>query len=252
MTIPLPKLPYFLLQPIFLLVTALCFGQTPIQAPPVSTPPAMAGDAGNSISDYRVGSGDVLEFKFFYNAELNESVQVRPDGKVSLGLIGDVSVEHRILPDIRTEIESRYSSILNRPAVNILVRTFASQKVYVGGEVSRPAAIPLLSDLTAQDAILEVGGAKKTGALSKAILIRRELNGTPSIRTVDLNVKVVGGVPSVGAPIKLQPFDVLLIPETKIARANRWVDEYIRQLVPVTLSGGFSYLFNPIQAVGVK
>ena len=228
----------------FALVAGLCFSQ--IQSPPRSaTAPAV--DTFPTRSDYRISAGDVLEFKFFYNPELNESIQVRPDGKVSLSLIGDISAENRTIADLKTEVETRYGATLNRPSANIIVRAFGSQKVYIGGEVNRPMSIPLISDLTAQQAVLEAGGAKRTADLAKAVLIRRGRAGVPLVQSVDLKVKSINGILSMGTPVLLQPFDVILLPERRIARVDRWVDEYLRQSIPVTLTGGFSYLFNPLQ-----
>jgi protein involved in polysaccharide export with SLBB domain len=136
--------------------------------------------------------------------------------------------------------------------VNIIVRTFASQKVFVGGEVNRPASVPLVSTLTAYDAILEAGGPKKSGSLSRVLLIRRGADGSPVVRAVNLNVTFKGGIPSLQPLVDLQPFDVLLVPERKISKIDRVVDEYIRQVIPVSLNGGFSYLFNPFQVATPK
>lgn len=225
------------------------FAQPPAaQQPAALQPPAEIPSTAAGATAYRVASGDVLDLKFFYNPELNETIQVRPDGRISLSLIGEVAVENRALAEVAREVETRYGGILNRPAVNIIVRTYGSQKIYVGGEVNRPASIPLVGRLTARDALIEAGGAKNTGAIARALLIRRGDNGQPVVRMIDLSVKKSKGTPIVADNIALQPFDLVLVPETKIAHVDRWVDQYLRQSVPITLTGGFSYLFNPLQA----
>lgn len=216
------------------------------QGIPAGAPPAIPNPSP-SIIDYKVGEGDNLEFKFFYNPELNFLAQVRPDGKISFDLIGDVLTAGRSLPEIRAEVENRFGPILNRPSVNIIVRTFAAQKIFVGGEVNRPASIPLVSPLTAYDALLEAGGTKRSGSLSRVILIRKGPNGNRILQTLNLKVKMVAGVPTILEPVILLPFDVLIVPETRIAKLDRTIDEYVRQLIPGNLTGGFSYLFNPLQ-----
>jgi polysaccharide export outer membrane protein len=195
--------------------------------------------------DYRVGAGDTIDFKFFYNPELNETMQVRPDGKVSLPLIGDLTVAGRTVMEIEGDLKKRYAATLARAEVNVAMKTFASQRVFVGGEVNHPSAIPLLADMTAQEAILDAGGAKKTAAMSKVVLIRRGDNGQPVTQVLDLNLPKQGASVKPAFPV-LRPFDVILIPESKIAKLDRWVDQYIRQAIPVSLSGGFSYLFSPL------
>lgn len=195
--------------------------------------------------DYKVGSGDTVEIKFFYNPELNQEMQVRPDGKLSLPLVGELTLAGRTVAQIESDLKERYAGQLARPEVNVAVKSFASQRVFVGGEVNKPSAIPLQGEMTAREAILDAGGAKKTGALSKVVLIRRGDNGQPVVQILNMAdpqppANTVAALPA------LQPFDVVLVPETKIARVDRWVDQYIRQVLPVTLAGGFSYLIQPI------
>ena len=225
---------------IFLLLAAAAAvaQQTAQQVQPV---PA----AANPARDYLIGAGDALDLKFFYNPELNDSMLVRPDGKISLPLIGDITVAGRTVMQIEADLKQRYASNLARPEVNVSVKTFASQRVFVGGEVNRPSALPLLGEMTAQEAILDAGGAKQTGAMSKVVLIRRGDNGTPSMQILDLTLPkppstVIAALPA------LRPFDVILIPATRVAKVDRWVDQYIRQVIPISLAGGFSYLIAPL------
>jgi polysaccharide biosynthesis/export protein len=196
--------------------------------------------------DYHVGAGDTLDLKFFYNPELNDSMQVRPDGKISLPLVGDVAVAGHTIPEVESNLKQLYSPTLARAEVNVAVKTFASQRVFVGGEVNRPSTIPLLGDMTAQEAILDAGGPKRTGELSKVVLIRRGDNGQPVVQILDLTPPKPPANTFAALP-PLRPFDVVLIPESTIGKLNRWIDMYIRQLIPINLAGGFTYLFQPIQ-----
>lgn len=200
---------------------------------------------GAQTGDYKVGSGDTVEIKFFFNPELNQEMQVRPDGKLSLPLVGDLTLAGRTVAQIESDLKERYAAQLARPEINVAVKSFASQRIFVGGEVNKPSAIPLLGEMTAREAILDAGGAKRTGALSKVVLIRRGDNGQPVVQILNMAdpqppTNTVAALPA------LQPFDVVLVPETKIARVDRWVDQYIRQVLPITLAGGFSYLIQPI------
>jgi polysaccharide export outer membrane protein len=193
--------------------------------------------------EFRLSPGDVIEIKFFYNSELNDSMQIRPDGCIALPLIGDVELRNKTVAEASKMLEALYAPFLKTPSVTIQVRGFASQKVYVGGEVFRPGAISLAGELTILDAIMEAGGAKHTGKKSSAILLRKGENGLRVMQVISLrNSK---GEPSRAAAMLLRPFDVVLVPETGIARVDRWVDQNIRQVIPISLSAGFSYLFNP-------
>jgi hypothetical protein len=74
------------------------------------------------------------------------------------------------------------------------------------------------------------------------VLVRKNPGGGRTLRV--LRLRDSKGAPSAEADLALQPFDALLVPETKIARVDRWVDQHIRQAVPVVITAGFSYLFN--------
>jgi polysaccharide export outer membrane protein len=191
---------------------------------------------------FRLSAGDGIELKFFYNPELNDSMVIRPDGCVSLPLVGDVTLQGKTIAEAAKDLEGLYREFLIVPSISIQVRSYGSQKVYVGGEVSRPGVVPLSSRLTVLEAIMEVGGIKHTGNTSKVILIRKNGEGLPERREIVLRGKKNEAVPD--AALALMPFDIILVPETKVARLDRWIDQHIRQMIPLTLSAGFSYLGN--------
>jgi polysaccharide export outer membrane protein len=190
---------------------------------------------------YRLAAGDTVELKFFYNPELNETVQIRPDGTISLALIGDVQMSGKTASDVSAELQQRYRTIVKDPANTVQIRTYGRQIVYVGGEVARPGSVLLRTRQTVLEAVLDAGGPRVTAA-SSVVLIRQNEKGVPvsqviSIKSQHRNVPQAAG-------IQLQAFDVLLLPESKIAQVDRWVDQYIKQVLPGQLNGGFTYLFN--------
>ena len=191
---------------------------------------------------FRLWPGDIIELKFFFNPELNDTIQIRPDGKIALPLIGEIDVSNRPVDEVRQNIETLYIPHIKTPALTINVKTYGSQKVYVGGEVNRPGVISLLGQLNVQEAIMEAGGMKRTGRPEEVVLIRKNQNGLPVMRTVSL--RMTANQPAPAAGLMLLPFDVVLVPESKTARVDRWVDQNIRQLMPVVLTLGFSYLVN--------
>jgi polysaccharide biosynthesis/export protein len=193
-------------------------------------------------SGFRLWAGDVIEIKFFYNPELNDTIQIRPDGIIALPLIGEVSITNRPISEVRQNLQTLYKPYLKTPEISINVKTYSSQKVYVGGEVYRPGMVSLIGQLNVNEAILEAGGMKRTGRTDVVVVIRKNENGLPVMRLVSL--KMVMNQPAPEAGLTLLPFDVVLIPESKTARLNRWVDQNIRQMSPVVLTSGFSYLIN--------
>jgi len=194
-----------------------------------------------SVPEYRLAAGDSIEINFYYDPEINQKVQIRPDGRVSLPLVGEVELARKTVPDAVKDLEALYSKELTTPSISLQVVGYASQKFYVGGEVQRPGPFPLPGELTVLDAVMEAGGIKHTGKTNEVVLIRNS-GGTGVMRYVSLKNR--NGAASEAAKTVLQPFDVVLVPETKIARADRWVDQYLKQLNPASLNAGFTYLFG--------
>lgn len=200
---------------------------------------------------YRLVSGDVIEFKYFYNPELNETVQIRPDGRVSFPLLGEIQLAGKTIAEATDELKKLYTPILKTPVVNMNVRQFAAQKVFVGGEVLRPGTVALPGAMTVFEAIAEAGGPKTTSNSTQIVLIRKGPDGAP-VRQILTWKKDGQAVPEgqlSATAVALRPFDVLIVPESRISKADRWVDQHIRQIVPVNLTAGFSYLWNPITAI---
>ena len=194
--------------------------------------------------NYRLIPGDVIDVRPFFNPELNEQVQIRPDGRITLHLIGEVEIAGKTVGDAMTLLDQLYSKVLKTPDVTIQVRSFASQKAYVTGEVVRPGLVNIPGGMTVFEAISEAGGIKHTGNERQVVLIRKGPDGKPQERHLELYAK--GGMTD-AAGIRLRPFDVVIVPESRIAHVDRWIDQHIRQLIPVNSSAGFTYLISKQQ-----
>ncbi len=186
---------------------------------------------------YRIQVGDQLAVKFYQNDDLNEVVVVRPDGRISLQLIGDVQaagVEPAVLAD---RLQEAYASELTMPRPAVLVRRMAS-RVYVGGEVGEPGPVPLTPNLTLMQAVQQAGGFLETAHLSQVVLIRRHPgSGEPVGYVVDMRPVIGGHDPTRDVP--LAPYDVTFVPRSKIADVNLFVKQYIRDNLPIEPAVGF-------------
>jgi len=185
---------------------------------------------------YTIQVADHLGIKFYQNTDLNEEVIVRPDGKISLQLIGDVQAAGREPAALAAEIESAYRTELSTPRVSVLVRELGAH-VYVGGEVNHPGVVPLTANLTLVQAIQEAGGFQDTAHLSQVVLIRRGTDGQPVGYAVDVR-PVIGGL-NPNQDVPLEPFDIAFVPKSKVADVNLWVKQYIRDNLPIQPGLGF-------------
>ena len=191
-----------------------------------------------AAQDYQIQPGDNLDIRFFYNPELNEQQLVRPDGRITLQLIGEEVVAGRTPHELETALRNEYSHELKQPEIAVIIRGFGGQKAYVDGEVGRPGMVDLQGGLSALQALAQAGGTKATADLDDAILIRR-VDGKPL--AVPLNLEDARNGKDLGQDLQLRPYDVLYVPKSAIANINTFIDQYFRQNVPIPFGAGYTF-----------
>jgi protein involved in polysaccharide export with SLBB domain len=232
-----------------LLATTLSFGcvgaRSTAQLPP-SFPAQAAAAAAPGTETYRIQPGDQLDLKFFYNPELNESVVVRPDGRISLQLVDEVLAAGLTPAELDAALTKRYEAELRRPEVSVILRSLGAYRVYVGGEVGTPALVGLAPGMGPLQAVMAAGGFKETAKPEAALVIRRGSDNRPV--PIPVNLQQMLAVGGAGDGMQLQPGDVVYVPKTWIAEANKFVNQYIERLLlfrGTTLGFGFTYELNP-------
>ncbi|HEU4418784.1 MAG TPA: polysaccharide biosynthesis/export family protein [Planctomycetota bacterium] len=173
--------------------------------------------------------GSQMEVKFFYTPELDTAQQVRPDGKISLPLIGDIEVAGRTPESVRGQLLERYAGKLVDPEINVIVRTWPNRRVLVSGQVLKPGVYDMTGSMTVLEAVMFAGGPDfREGDVSEVIVIRREGKDCHGY-LVDLEPTLAG---EAATPFELRPLDVVYVPRTGIAEVNQWVRQYITNMVP--------------------
>jgi protein involved in polysaccharide export with SLBB domain len=184
---------------------------------------------------YRLYPGDEIEVTVPSAPELNKTVVVQPDGRISLALVGPIMVADRTVVETQGALGQAYSRQLLRPEVNVSVRA-APLRVFVGGEVGTPGVIEMAGDSDALRAIVQAGGFRPSADLKRIIILRRGPDGRGMMRTVNLAHGLHGGGVDL---VPLRRFDVVFVPRSGVARAGLFVQQYLRDLQPVQV--GFSY-----------
>jgi protein involved in polysaccharide export with SLBB domain len=202
-------------------------------------PAAMSAPPTAVASEYRIQPGDQLDIKFFYNPELNENITVRPDGKISLQLLDEVAAAGLTPKQLTTVLTQSYAKELRKPLVTVIMRSFSGQRVYVGGEVTQQGLQTLAPGMTVMQAVIQAGGFRETAMPSETIVIRKQSDNQPVPFKVNLASAMGGGGPD--AAIVLEPSDVVFVPMSPIAEANKFVNQYIERLLLFRgVSMGFS------------
>jgi polysaccharide export outer membrane protein len=218
-------------------LAAGCGGSKPEPVIDAAAEPAPMEEAEATIrmperEPYTIVAGDALIVRFFYYPQHNVDVVVRPDGMVSIPLVGEVMAEGMRPSALEAIIRERYAEVIAEPEVSVMIHEFGDQSVFVFGEVNKPGAYPLQGSMTLVDAIARAGGLATTGNAGNVILMRRGALGEYSGRKVDLKAIID---PEGTERIHLQPRDVIYVPMTAIAKVDLFVEQYFKNLSPALL-----------------
>jgi protein involved in polysaccharide export with SLBB domain len=215
---------------LLMLVSALGCRSAPAPAPPQSEmQPAPAPRV-------TLKAGDVVEIKFAYAGQFNESQSVRPDGVISLQIIGEIVVAGKTPSELRDELIARYTPQLKHPELSVVVRSLSERRVYVGGEVNKPGLVEMPGDMTLLEAIMQAGGFNLDNAEVRNVVVARITDGMQSGYGFDLEDAISGKQVQ---PFYLKPRDIVYVPRTRIADVDQWVSQYLYKLLP-PVSIGFN------------
>mgnify|MGYP002347110480 CR=1 FL=1 len=216
-------------------VTAPKWSETPFPAaaPPSSAADAAAAPAPAPEAKVVLQAYDTIRVKFLYWPELDDEQMIRPDGKISLLMVGEVDAQNRTPAELQQELLKLYESKLNEPDINVVVTSLANNRVYVGGEVGTPGLILIQGKLTALGAIMQAGGFIESSARKSCVVVVRQQNGKQYSRTLDLKAELNGAE---GEPFYLQPYDIVFVPRTVITHVDEFVAQYIDGVIPKHLN----------------
>ncbi len=160
--------------------------------------------------EYLIGGGDTLQINVWKNAELSQTVIVRPDGQITLPLIRDVKVQGLTAMQLGQVLAEKLSSFVNAPNVTVAVANPASFKVYTQGAIAN-GVHSLPARITARQLLARVGGAAADADLSRAYILRGEAR-----IPVDLSITPREQQPA-GANPFLTPGDILAVPVREVS-----------------------------------
>ncbi len=192
-----------------------------------------AAYAGWSAADsgYRFYPGDKLRVDFRTAPELSAEVTIAPDGRISLSPFGPVMAANLSSPELKSVLEQLYSGELIDPSVTLTPVDFSSQKIFVGGEVRQPGVFDLPGEIDPLQAVILAGGWTEEGRATKVIVMRRAPGGELLTRVVDVrNGLAKQSLYDIGP---LRRFDVVYVTRKAIADENLFVQQYIRNALPV-------------------
>jgi polysaccharide export outer membrane protein len=166
------------------------------------------------LAEYKIGVGDALAVNVWRNPELSLNVPVRPDGKISMPLIGDIVAADLTTEQLSQNITKSLTTFIRSPQVTVIVVNPSSsdfqRRVRITGAVSNPQSIPYREGMTVLDLVLLAGGPNQFASANKAKLYRK-VNGELKVYPIKLDDLINDG--DVATNYALQPSDIVTVPE---------------------------------------
>ncbi|MFH0889384.1 MAG: polysaccharide biosynthesis/export family protein [Planctomycetota bacterium] len=219
---------------VVILMGIICVSQIYCSTPPhnlvpTTVRPSAAESNQSKPVDYQVMVGDTLEIFIWQHADLTRDIIIRPDGKLSFPLIGDINAEGKTLTQIDEDITKKLTEYIVTPQVSVTVKNFAGEKVIVLGEVGKPGVYKFFGTTSFLDIIAEAGGFTKDKG--NALIIRGELKEgakEAEVMLVDINGILNGNLRD---NVVLYPRDIIYVSAKPIADVARYIRDYVSPIL---------------------
>ncbi len=175
-------------------------------------PPAVETAA---VNDYQIGVDDIVQVSVWRNPELGITVPVRPDGKITVPLVGDVEAGGRTPAEVAKDIQDKLTAYVRDPQVAVILTDLRSHeylsRIRVTGAVKQPISIPYRQGMTVLDAVLAAGGVTEFAAPDRSDLYRR--NGDGATHSYPVRLDRILGRGDLTTNFPVAPGDVITVPE---------------------------------------
>ncbi|MBI1399526.1 MAG: polysaccharide export protein [Hyphomonas sp.] len=221
-----------------LIAVLATIGLVACSSAPAATSTDFAADAWatSALADapYLLAPGDKLEVIVHTAPELSRELVVAPDGRIRMPLAEPLMAMARTPDEVAADLRESLASELRDPDLDVVATEFASQKVFVGGEVREPGMFDLPGQIDPYQAIVMAGGLTRDAKAKDVLLIRRLPGGEVSSTLVDVSAGLRD--PKLANWLPLRRFDVIYVPRTGISKQNQFVQQYVRDALPIPFS----------------
>jgi polysaccharide export outer membrane protein len=173
----------------------------------VSSPLLHGNESGASLL---IGPADVLVIDVWKEPELSRTIPVRPDGKISLPLIGELQASSLTPSQLQEEISQKLQKFISEPEVAVMVQEVKSRHFNILGQVARPGSYQLTNSMTILDAIATAGGLRDFAKRKSIYILRPNQGGTQTRIPFNYKDAIKGADPAQN--IKLASLDTIIVP----------------------------------------
>ncbi len=176
-----------------------------------STPSGLAPRSDAQVMDYLIGPSDVLSISVWNHKELNRTVTVRPDGKLSFSLVGDITAVGFTPLELQEVMEKALSNYINiiPGEVSVVVDAVHSYKVSVLGEVRLPGRFEFQNQISVLDALAQAGGLTEFASGDNIMILRRSQGKTDKI---EFDYQKLVKSKNITEQVLIYPGDIILVP----------------------------------------
>ena len=164
---------------------------------------------------YRLTPGDVLDLRFPFVPELDQTLTIQPDGYVTLREGGEFRFQGRTVPDARQLILEAYAGIVRNPVLSLTLKEFEKPYFIASGQVTRPGKYELRGAMTVTQALALAGDFNGKAQPSQVVIFRRLANG---VTVRELDVKKMYGRRDLSEDPLVVPGDTLFVPQSGWSR----------------------------------
>ena len=206
----------------------------------------LQGEQAQDAGPYLLQPGDQLEIHHILDPDYSAVVLVAPDGAINVpGIKRPVAARGQSVAALQDTLNRLYQQddTLARPFFSLNLRAFGSLQVFVGGEVQRPGYLELTGGDRRVFQVIMSGGGFLPTARRNEVIILRQAPGGQQIFSVDL-AKAMSGQ-DLAQNVRIRPLDVVIVPRSDVASLDVWVDQYIRQALPLSTAASLTFTNNP-------
>lgn len=171
---------------------------------------------------YRLQPTDVIEVTFRFTPEFNQTVNVQPDGFISLNVAGEFKVAGLTVAETTAAIRAKCESFLHDPVVTVSLLEFSKPYFVVSGQVQKPGRFELRGATTVSDAVAIAGGILPGAKDSEVVLIRRVSAEVAEVKRVDLKHVLREGKPQ--EDLGIEPGDSIYVSKSMIGKLERFIN----------------------------
>jgi capsular exopolysaccharide synthesis family protein len=159
--------------------------------------------------EYKIGTEDVLHVIVWDNKELEQTVMVRPDGRISYPLAGEIQVQGLTIPQLTEILKERLATSVKNPNVSVMVKEIRSFRVHFVGRIQKPGVYPIKSGTPLLQALTLAGGTSEGADLSAAYIIRGD-------RKVPIDLRKLIQEGDLSRNVRLEREDTIVVPEISV------------------------------------